>query len=556
MYIIKATLNFLIILFFVLLTFDAQAQSYEIDDISGGTVTTCAGVFYDSGGSGSNYQNNENYSVTFTSSNGGTLSFNFTSWNVENHSSCSFDGLRIYDGTSNGDPLIGTYCSNSPGTVASSGTSLYFEFYSNGSVTESGWVASISCGAPLVDPCDAAASGNPDQDGDNVSDFCDLDDDNDGITDINECNYGISVFDFSTGITRVSGSGNAETGPSGPPPGAVQGDVYRSANALNYNGTDYDVLIEFVEFSTSFNGDDRASFNTTTKKPLNLSLIEATEDDYVIIRYTIVNVGTTTPVSFDQLRVRIKDIDKNTGVGVNFTEVGGLSDSNRNLFDFSTTPPTELEFAGLLSTPSPAGMTLVRMDPTFAGTPSDWIDEEASATNDSENHATAFYYNVSSFDFLFGLTGTSNPSSGRNAHIDIEVLECQDTDLDGIPNDLDSDSDNDGCNDVVESGGTDVDNDGVLDGTGIDADGQLTGSTGGYNGITGDETVATEVNVTSSPVNQSVVAGSPASFSVVATATSTLGFSGVAPNTTPDYLDASAIDISGALEYQWQEKRC
>lgn len=36
------------------------------------------------------------------------------------------------------------------------------------------------------DPCDPFASGNPDLDGDGISDVCDLDDDNDGITDVDE----------------------------------------------------------------------------------------------------------------------------------------------------------------------------------------------------------------------------------------------------------------------------------------------------------------------------------------------------------------------------------
>ncbi|WP_172675935.1 beta strand repeat-containing protein, partial [Croceitalea dokdonensis] len=38
-----------------------------------------------------------------------------------------------------------------------------------------------------LNPCDPIASGNPDSDGDGISDICDLDDDNDGILDTEEC---------------------------------------------------------------------------------------------------------------------------------------------------------------------------------------------------------------------------------------------------------------------------------------------------------------------------------------------------------------------------------
>jgi hypothetical protein len=45
-------------------------------------------------------------------------------------------------------PLIGTYCgSNSPGELIASNESgaLTFQFHSDGSVTESGWAAQVSC---------------------------------------------------------------------------------------------------------------------------------------------------------------------------------------------------------------------------------------------------------------------------------------------------------------------------------------------------------------------------------------------------------------------------
>ena len=49
-----------------------------------------------------------------------------------------------------------------------------------------------------IDPCDATASGNLDTDGDNISDICDLDDDNDGILDTDECSGTVSAFSGGT----------------------------------------------------------------------------------------------------------------------------------------------------------------------------------------------------------------------------------------------------------------------------------------------------------------------------------------------------------------------
>ena len=82
---------------------------------------------------------------------------------------------------------MGTFCNNSPGAITSSGDSLHFEFYSDSSINESGWLADINCGAPIIDICDAVASGNLDTDGDGISDVCDEDNDGDGIPDVLDC---------------------------------------------------------------------------------------------------------------------------------------------------------------------------------------------------------------------------------------------------------------------------------------------------------------------------------------------------------------------------------
>ncbi|NBX80633.1 MAG: PKD domain-containing protein, partial [Flavobacteriales bacterium] len=63
----------------------------------------------------------------------------------------NYDYLYIYNGNSSAAPLIGTYSgTTSPGTIISSASNgcLTFRFTTDGSVTYSGWTASISCVTP------------------------------------------------------------------------------------------------------------------------------------------------------------------------------------------------------------------------------------------------------------------------------------------------------------------------------------------------------------------------------------------------------------------------
>lgn len=103
-----------------------------------------------------------------------------------------------------------------------------------------------------------------------------------------------------------------------------------------------------------------------------------------------------------------------------------------------------------------------------------------------------------------------------------------DTDGDSIPDHLDLDSDNDGCLDSLESGGTDIDGDGFLDGTGIDTNpvsptyGQVTGGSGGYDGVTGNEIIPISyTDDTGVPATFTATEGDVVSFTANATAIST-----------------------------------
>jgi PKD repeat protein len=129
-----------------------------IFNMTNGTITTCTGDFYDSGGLAGSYQNNENYTETFMPATpGNMMQMTFTSFATES----GYDYLRIYDGTTTAAPLIGTYNGTTgPGTVTATNVTgaLTFNFTSDVSVTPAGWAATISCQNPNINANFSASS--------------------------------------------------------------------------------------------------------------------------------------------------------------------------------------------------------------------------------------------------------------------------------------------------------------------------------------------------------------------------------------------------------------
>ncbi|MBX2960360.1 MAG: T9SS type A sorting domain-containing protein, partial [Flavobacteriales bacterium] len=136
-------------------------------------ITACSGTFKDSGGN-SDYGNNEYTKITYCSGSTDCISFNFTLFDLESYS----DYLDVYDGASTSSPFIDSYTGTELNgvTLTSSSSCLTFVFDSDGSVTEAGWSATISCAAcpppppPVSQDCaggtsicsDASFSGNSD----------------------------------------------------------------------------------------------------------------------------------------------------------------------------------------------------------------------------------------------------------------------------------------------------------------------------------------------------------------------------------------------------------
>lgn len=100
---------------------------------------TATGNFYDSGGSGANYANDERLVWTIAPTGATNVTLSFSNFDVEN----TWDYLYVYNGPSVSSPLIGYYTGNTnPGTLIASSGTMTVEFRSDCATTATGWNAS------------------------------------------------------------------------------------------------------------------------------------------------------------------------------------------------------------------------------------------------------------------------------------------------------------------------------------------------------------------------------------------------------------------------------
>jgi len=144
------SLKIFIISIFLLIGTISFGQQYLISQ--GGTINTCTGTLYDSGGPTGNYGTYENYTITICSNiPGGALSLEFTQFNFE---SPTWDNLTIFDGPSTTSPQLIAPAGNNTlqgVTVTATGECLTLRMVTDGSVTYAGFAAVISCSFPCQD---------------------------------------------------------------------------------------------------------------------------------------------------------------------------------------------------------------------------------------------------------------------------------------------------------------------------------------------------------------------------------------------------------------------
>ncbi|MBK8367002.1 MAG: T9SS type A sorting domain-containing protein [Bacteroidetes bacterium] len=131
---------------------------------NGQTITTCSGKFEDSGAGTADYASNEDYTITFCSGSSQLLKFDFSAFsNVVIERIKPGDTLFIYDGNSILSPLLYKVTGNaansdrlpyfkeaSDAIFTSPSSCITFRFKSNGSGTNDGWQAQISCVNPTI----------------------------------------------------------------------------------------------------------------------------------------------------------------------------------------------------------------------------------------------------------------------------------------------------------------------------------------------------------------------------------------------------------------------
>ena len=104
----------------------------------------CPGTIHDFGGPTKDYYNNENYTWTIAPPNAGSITVNFSSFDLENN----FDFLYIYDGPTAsspqipGSPFTGTTI---PATFTTSLGAVTFKFTSDGATVKPGFKATYTC---------------------------------------------------------------------------------------------------------------------------------------------------------------------------------------------------------------------------------------------------------------------------------------------------------------------------------------------------------------------------------------------------------------------------
>ncbi|XP_013387554.1 serine protease hepsin [Lingula anatina] len=133
-------------------------------DACGGTMTaTSEGQEFNSTNYPYDYSNNENCEWIFNAGPDGWLYLGFATFDIEDHSSCNYDYVKVFDG----DTELGKFCGNTrPADFIRNTASLRVEFRTDSSIAKGGFRAGFVMGpAPTTTPAPATTTTTPSPNG-------------------------------------------------------------------------------------------------------------------------------------------------------------------------------------------------------------------------------------------------------------------------------------------------------------------------------------------------------------------------------------------------------
>ena len=294
-------------------------------------------------------------------------------------------------------------------------------------------------GDGISDDCDDT-DDRPNLDGDGIPDAVDLDDDNDGIADTDECSddgtFTVNVYNQSTFLAGTT------TFAQGTPSSSNPGNLSAGSGLTLQPSTTY-----YTNGNTVNNDGANATFLTVSGLD-STTLIDAQADnDYIDLPFTVDRFARIGNVGFS-----IYNITNSTAaMDIPINDLAGMQTAWYLSTDGGTTFETSPFFTDIFDASGDADIG--------GGTP------DPAAFNSADNNVPNTFLPKGQAVVRIYLFA----APFENGHIDdlqvVTVGSC-DFDGDGIANSEDLDSDNDGILDVVEAGNgsLDIDNDGQVDG--------------------------------------------------------------------------------------------
>ncbi len=292
-----------------------------------------------------------------------------------------------------------------------------------------------------------------DSDNDRIRDGVDLDDDNDGIPDDEECGATSTPSLFTNGDfgvantasdTFFNGMGNGSGNPDNyntyvkPMPAGISTTYgYQAPRPSDGN---YAIVTNSIGFSY---------LSSQSIPNFWLDFEDLTDDATGELGYfALFNAAGGTDIFFEQ-----------TVSGLSVGEKYKFTSGIINLFNPGYLDNGTEQFLG--NTPIPPNVSMIITD--TGGTVIAQFDS-GDIINDGTWKEISLRFTATTTNMVLTIRNNTPGGVGNDFGIDNASLKILcDFDGDGIPNSLDLDSDNDGIPDIIEAGGTDTDGDGQID---------------------------------------------------------------------------------------------